>query len=80
MSAFMNALREEGTKEDCLIPIERLLDRLQATEARLAEAVEVMRTIVGLLSSSFAASIIDSADERVLGRARDFLAKLESKP
>jgi trans-2-enoyl-CoA reductase len=26
MSAFLNALREEGTKEDCLVQIARLLD------------------------------------------------------
>lgn len=41
MGAYLNALREEGTKQDCLIQIERLLDERAELQARLAEAVEV---------------------------------------
>ena len=41
MGAYLNALREEATKEDLLIQIERLLDERDAYKARLAEAVEV---------------------------------------
>jgi trans-2-enoyl-CoA reductase len=37
MSAFINALREEGTKEDCLVQIERLLDEKNAMAARIEE-------------------------------------------
>lgn len=42
MSALMNALREEGTKEDCLTALERARDRIAALEALLAQADAVV--------------------------------------
>ena len=79
MSAFMNALREEGTKEDCLIRIERLLDERAELQACLAEAVEVMRTIVGTLDDPTGGQHV--ADMRsASATARAFIVKMESKP
>jgi len=55
------------------------IDRLQATEARLAEAVEVMRTIVGTLDDPTGGQHV--ADMRsASATARAFIAKMESKP
>lgn len=46
MSAFLNALREEGTKEDCLQQIERLLDE---RDAALAHSDGLQRTMANIL-------------------------------
>lgn len=76
MSAFMNALREEGTKEDCLQQIGRLLDERDTYKARLAEAVEVMRSCRATYVENDDAYALD----RIISNIDDFLAKLEVKP
>jgi hypothetical protein len=40
MSAFLNALREEGSKEDCLVQIARLLDENRRLRDERDEARE----------------------------------------
>ena len=94
MSAFMNALREEGTKEDCLIRIERLLDERAELQACLAEAVEVVRDVTPALIAAI--SLLERGGKRAAAsdkmfaqmlkdysasvkRARAFLAKLEGR-
>lgn len=94
MSAFMNALREEGTKEDCLQQIGRLLDERATYKARLAEAVEVVRDVTPALIAAISllerggkkAAASDKMFAQMLAdysasveRARDLLAKLEGQ-
>lgn len=46
MSAYMNALREEGTPEDLLREIERLMDERDALRARFDAIAMLMRRII----------------------------------
>jgi hypothetical protein len=48
MSAFLNALREEGTKEDCLVQIERLLAEKSAMAARIEELEKALEPFIQL--------------------------------
>jgi hypothetical protein len=67
MSAMMNALREEGTKADVLVQLERMIEERDRLSAQLAEA----RKVIGAVAYGY------GAIPQWVSSARALLAKLD---
>jgi hypothetical protein len=92
MTAFLNALREEGTKEDCLVQIERILSELRrmrderddarAKALAVSPLVYVLRNArnKALDEAAFAARKAYSESADAQGIAEAILALKEPKP